>query len=155
MLKPKYESLEELLKEVQATRGLDTNIEFITHVQDLIGHSTEDQLYELSKQYKETFYRVYDEAEGIESTLRFFASYSKFSENLQTQLAEAEADRDKYHALWKVEKETAERHAESMQQDEKEIKKLKLKATEDQTTIDQLQKELTTLKAKLYDLMTA
>jgi type II secretory pathway component GspD/PulD (secretin) len=78
MLKPKYESLEELLKEVQATRGLDTNIEFITHVQDLIGHSTEDQLYELSKQYKETFYRVYDEAEGIESTLRFFASYSKF-----------------------------------------------------------------------------
>lgn len=155
MLKPKYESLEELLKEVQATRGLDTSIEFITHVQDLIGHSTEDQLYELSKQYKETFYRVYDEAEGIESTLRFFASYSKFSENLQTQLAEAEADRDKYHALWKVEKETAERHAESMQQDEKEIKKLKLKATEDQTTIDQLQKELTTLKAKLYDLMTA
>jgi chromosome segregation ATPase len=155
MLKQKYESLEELLKEVQATRGLNTNIEFITHVQDLIGHSTEDQLYELSKQYKETFYRVYDEAEGIESTLRFFASYSKFSENLQTQLAEAEADRDKYHALWKVEKETAERHAESMQQDEKEIKKLKLKATEDQTTIDQLQKELTTLKAKLYDLMTA
>lgn len=155
MMKEKYNNLEELLKEVQATRGLDTNIEFITHVQDLIGHSTIDELHDLSWQYKETFYRVYDEAEGVEATMRFFAEHSRFSTNLQEQLAEAEADRDKYHALWKVEKETAERHAESMQLDDKEIKKLKLKATEDQATIDKLQKELTTLKAKLYDLMTA
>lgn len=155
MMKEKYNNLEELLKEVQATRGLDTNIEFITHVQDLIGHSTIDELHDLSWQYKETFYRVYDEAEGVEATMRFFAEHSRFSTNLQEQLAEAEADRDKYHALWKVEKETAERHAESMQMDDKEIKKLKLKAAEDQATIDKLQKELISLKAKLYDLMTA
>lgn len=155
MLKKEYKNLEELLKEVKATRILDTNIDFIVHVQDLIGHSTVEELHNMSRDYKETFYRVYDEAEGIEATMRFFAENSKFSENLQEQLAEAEADRDKYRALWKVMKETAERHEESMKQDENEIKKLKLKATEDQATIDKLQNELTQLKAKMYDLMTA
>lgn len=155
MLKPKYESLEELLKEVQATRGLDTNIEFITHVQDLIGHSTENQLYELSKQYKETFYRVYDEAEGIESTLRFFASYSKFSEDLQTQLADAEADRDKYQHLYKTEKESRELDLKELQELRGRHNKNLTELANKQIEVDELKKELTTLKAKLYDLMTA
>jgi hypothetical protein len=155
MLKPKYESLEELLKEVQATRGLDTNIEFITHVQDLIGHSTANQLYELSKQYKETFYRVYDEAEGIESTLRFFASYSKFSEDLQIQLTDAEADRDKYQHLYKTEKESRELDLKELQELRGIHNKNLTELVNKQIEVDELKKELTTLKAKLYDLMTA
>lgn len=155
MLKPKYETLEELLKEVQATRGLDTSIEFITHVQDLIGHSTEGQLYELSKQYKNTFYWVYDEAEGIEATLRFFANYSKFSENLQTQLADATADRDKFEFMFNNMKEATEKTADELQDLKTRHETTLKELTAKQKEVDDMKKQLIELKARLYDLMTA
>lgn len=155
MLKPKYETLEELLKEVQATRGLDTNIEFITHVQDLIGHSTESQLYELSKQYKTTFYWVYDEAEGIEATLRFFANYSKFSEDLQTQLSDATADRDKFEFMFNNMKETTEKTAGELQDLKTRHETTLNELTAKQKEVDDMKKQLIELKARLYDLMTA
>ena len=155
MLKPKYENLEELLKEVQATRGLDTNIEFITHVQDLIGHSTIDELHDLSWQYKETFYRVYDEAEGVEATMRFFAEHSRFSLNLQEQLADAEADRDKYQHLYKTEKESRDLDLKELQELRGRHNKNLTELVNKQREVDELRKELITLKAKLYDLMTA
>lgn len=155
MLKTKYNNLEELLKEVQATRGLDTNIEFITHVQDLIGHSTIDELHDLSWQYKETFYRVYDEAEGVEATMRFFAEHSKFSLNLQEQLADAEADRDKYQHLYKTEKESRQLDLKELQELRGKYNKNLTDLVNKQKEVDELKKELTTLKAKLYDLMTA
>lgn len=155
MLKPKYETLEELLKEVQATRSLDTSIEFITHVQDLIGHSTESQLYELSKQYKTTFYWVYDEAEGIEATLRFFANYSKFSEDLQTQLADATADRDKFEFMFNNMKETTEKTADELQDLKTRHETTLNELTAKQKEVDDMKKQLIELKARLYDLMTA
>lgn len=155
MLKPKYDNLEELLKEVQATRGLDTSIEFITHVQDLIGHSTIDELHDLSWQYKETFYRVYDEAEGVEATMRFFAEHSRFSLNLQEQLADAEADRDKYQHLYKTEKESRDLDLKELQELRGRHNKNLTELVNKQREVDELRKELITLKAKLYDLMTA
>lgn len=155
MLKPKYDNLEELLKEVQATRGLDTSIEFITHVQDLIGHSTIDELHDLSWQYKETFYRVYDEAEGVEATMRFFAEHSRFSLNLQEQLADAEADRDKYQHLYKTEKESRDLDLKELQELRGKHNKNLTELVNKQREVDELRKELITLKAKLYDLMTA
>ena len=155
MLKPKYNNLEELLKEVQATRGLDTSIEFITHVQDLIGHSTVDELHDLSWQYKETFYRVYDEAEGVESTMRFFAEHSKFSLGLQEQLADAEADRDKYQHLYKKESESRDLDIKELQELRGKYNKNLTELVNKQNEVDELKNELTALKAKLYDLMTA
>ena len=154
-MKGKYNNLEELLKEVQATRGLDTNIEFITHVQDLIGHSTIDELHDLSWKYKETFYRVYDEAEGVEATMRFFAEHSRFSLNLQEQLADAEADRDKYQHLYKTEKEGRDLDLKELQELRGKHNKNLTELVGKQREVDELRKELITLKAKLYDLMTA
>lgn len=155
MLKTKYNNLEELLKEVQATRGLDTNIEFITHVQDLIGHSTIEELHDLSWQYKEIFYRVYDVAEGVEATMRFFAEHSRFSTKLQEQLADAEADRDKYQHLYKTEKESRDLDLKELQELRGKHNKNLTELVNKQKEVDELRKELITLKAKLYDLMTA
>jgi len=155
MLKPKYENLEELLKEVTATRTLDTSIEFIVHVQDLIGHSTADELHELSRQYKETFYRVYDEAEGIEATLRFFKFHSRWTEDLQTRLAEAEADRDKFEFMYDTMKETTEKLTTDLDELHTRHKESLKDLVNKQKEVDELKQELTTLKAKLYDLMTA
>lgn len=155
MLKAKYNNLEELLKEVQATRGIDTSIEFITHVQDLIGHSTSEELHDLSRQYKETFYRVYDEAEGIEATIRFYKFHSAWTEDLQTRLAEAEADRDKFEFMYDNLKETLETTTTDFQDLQQRNKDNLKELVNKQQEIDELKKELTTLKAKLYDLMTA
>lgn len=155
MLKAKYNNLEELLKEVQATRGIDTNIEFITHVQDLIGHSTADELHELSRQYKETFYRVYDEAEGIEATIRFYKFHSPWTEDLQTRLAEAEADRDKFEFLYDNTKEAADKTKNDLEELHARHKDNLKDLVNKQKEVDELKKELTELKAKLYDLMTA
>ena len=155
MLKPKYKNLEELLKEVQATRGLDTNIEFITHVQDLIGHSTIDELHDLSWQYKETFYRVYDEAEGVEATMRFFAEHSRFSTNLQEQLAEAEADRDKYRHLYETKEAENKNIKQDLQNTRNDLGSQDIKVHELKKENEELKKEIDHLKAKLYDFMTA
>jgi chromosome segregation ATPase len=155
MLKQKYETLTELLKEVKATRSLDTNIDFIVHVQDLIGHSTENDLYELSKEYKETFYRVYDEAEGIEASLRFFASYSNFSEKLQNDLADAEADRDKYNELLKMEKEKSLQISKERNEAQAENARINKSICNLEAENEALKNELTALKAKLYDMITA
>lgn len=155
MNKKNYENLEELLKEVKGTRLLDTKIEFITHVQDLIGHSTVEELHDLSREYKETFYWVYDTAEGIESTLRFFAENSKFSTELQEQLADAEADRDKYNGLYNLEKESLDSVTTTLLSRNTEVRELKNKLEEAEKEVSSLQEELIKLKAKLYDLTTA
>lgn len=154
MTKDKYNSLEELLKEVKATKSFNTNIDFIVHVQDLIGHCTENDLYELSKEFKETFYWVYDEAEGIEATLKFFAAYSKFSENLQSQLSEAEADRDKFNKLYELEKENSLNYAKQRNELEDKNKKILSNCCNLESENAALKNEIIQLKAQLYDLMT-
>lgn len=155
MNKKNYENLEELLKEVKATKLLDTKIEFITHVQNLIGHSTVKELHDLSWKYKETFYWIYDTAEGTESTLKFFAENSKFSTDLQEKLADAEADRDKYNGLYNLEKESLDNVTTTLLSRNTEVRELKNKLEEAEKEVSSLQEELIKLKAKLYDLTTA
>lgn len=155
MLKPKYESLEELLREVKATGGLDTDIDFIVHVQDLIGHSCLEDLDRLSHEYKETFYRVYDEAEGIIATIKFFAEYSNFSVKLREELAEAEADRDKLQHFYNEEQKKSLEFARERNEKEAENIRITAEANDLRRENEALKAELIALKAKLYDLMTA
>lgn len=155
MLKPKYDSLEELLKEVKSTRGLDTNIEFICHVQDLIGHSSIEDLDRLSHEYKHTFYWVYNTAEGIENTIKFFAEYSNYCNNLRAELSEAEADRDKFKFLWQEEEKKSLQYAKERNTEQATNIKTGAALSDLEAKNKALEAELITLKAKLYDLMTA
>jgi len=155
MLKPRYESLEELLREVKATGGLDTDIDFIVHVQDLIGHSSLEDLDRLSHEYKETFYRVYDEAEGIQATIKFFAEYSNFSVKLREELAEAEADRDKLQHLYNEERKSSLEFARERNEKEAENIRITAEANDLRRENEALKAEMIALKARLYDLMTA
>lgn len=154
MLKQAYENLEELLKEVKATHGLDTNIDFIVHVQDLIGHSCEEDLEKLCHEYKQTFYWVYDEAEGIENTIKFYAAHSMYCNNLREELSETEADRDKFQFLWKEEKENALRYARERNEAQAENIKNNAALADMEAKNKALENELIALKAKLYDLIT-
>ena len=156
MLKKEYGSLEELLKEVKATGGLDLSIEFICHVQDLIGHSTQEELKDLSLEYKETFYRVFCEAEGVTETLHFYFFNSNAVNSIREEAAEAKADAEKWESLYN---NLHEIHEKSEIDLCRRIAELKDELHEARTTADaltlekeNLNTEITRLKAKLYDM---
>lgn len=150
----KYNNLEEYLKEVKATGIINTDIEFIVHIQDLIGHSTYEELHNLSRNYKVTFYRVFDEACGIEETLRFFAEHSNFSERLNQEAADAECERDKNKALLQISEEKNEQLTKDLQNTRKELEDQDIKNGELRKENKALKEETTALKARLYDLIT-
>lgn len=157
MLKKEYGSLEEVLKEVKATGGLDLSIEFICHVQDLIGHSAYDALIDLSREYKETFYRVFCEAEGTTEALKFFFDHSNAVNNIREKLSEAQADAEKWESLYN---DLHEIHDKSQIDLSNRIAELKGELFEAQTATDaltleneRLTAEITRLKVKLYDMM--
>lgn len=149
-----YEDLVALLKKVQATHGIDTDIESINNYSDMIGHSSVDQLKELANGvYKETFYRVYGLCYGTVEAIRFFTKNSDKIEAILRSRDEAICDlEDMQDKLKKADDETKRawdkslemRSAWEAEKTEKEnIKKELEKANE----------EIIRLKAKLYDLM--
>jgi hypothetical protein len=153
-----YKTITEVLQEVKATGGIDTGIEFITHLQDLIGHSNAEDLEDLAGEYKETFYRVYQIAEGTTETLRFFAAHSNTCRMLRAEASEAHADADKYQGLFN---DLQQIHKETQITLSQHVTELENKLFDAQTTADaltmeneRLTAEITALKAKLYDLIT-
>jgi septal ring factor EnvC (AmiA/AmiB activator) len=87
--------------------------------------------------------------------MRFFAENSKFSENLQEQLADAEADRDKFQHLYNEEKKSSLAIAKERNEQQAENIKITAEVNNLKNENEELKKQLTELKAKLYDLMTA
>ena len=157
MLKTKYENLKELLQEVKATGGMDLNTEFICHVQDLIGHSTQEELKDLSLEYKETFYRVFCEAEGTTETLRYYFFNSNSVNAIREELADVKADAEKWESLYN---DLHKIHENSQIDLSNRITELKAELFDAETRADaltlekeNLKAEITRLKVKLYDLM--
>ena len=151
-----YKELMELVKSVQASGILDTHEEKIVEYQDMIGHSSEEELDELSRsQYRAAFYRVYDLSYGTAETLKFYFNHSETIRRIMEEKAGLEADRDKYQFIIqdlnsKIEK--AHDQAEKMREAWEEAEK---KRKEEGGRITELEAENQALKAKLYDLMTA
>lgn len=149
-----YKTITEVLQEVKATGGIDTGIEFITHLQDLIGHSNAEDLEALAGEYKETFYRVYQIAEGTTETLRFFTAHSNTCKMLRAEASEAHADADKWESLYNREQEHTKNALDRAEKLRNEL--LEAQTTADAMTIEneRLTAEITALKVKLYDLIT-
>lgn len=155
----KYEDLVKLLKEVQRTGMMKTDSESVCNYQDMMGHSSEEQLSELANgDYRESFYRVYAESFGITETLRFYTRHSNCIEKIVLErdqlLCDLETEKelkDKYltstETLRKNLKETSDALGETME-------KLYSTEKEKDEIIKSQAAEITELKAKLYDLMT-
>lgn len=151
-----YKDLCELLKKVQATGGMDCDQKSICDYQDMIGHSSEEQLADLANGiYKEAFYRVYGISYGTIEAIRF---HCKHGEKIAAILEENDSLKCDYEALNIKYIDTDKKYhdaigkAESARQD----------ALQKDSEIEALKRELeaikannTELKAKLYDLMTA
>ena len=142
-----YEELVKLLNKVQATGGLDVDEKSICDYQDMIGHSTQDQLRELANgNLKESFYRVYGHSYGTVEAIRFFTQNSNKMydlllerDGLKADLEIANKDIDKYML-------ESSKNYKAMIQERQE----KEQAQDD---LKKAQEEIIRLKARLFDLM--
>ena len=146
-----YKDLVELLKKVQSEPGhtLATDEASICEYQDMIGHSSVEDLAELANGvYKETFYRIYGMAYGTIEAIRFHCQHGEKILDICRRNDELQADVEDLTDTLKKKQETAEKLQQGYQKALEDIK-----AAEDRAT--KLEAENIALKAKLYDLMTA
>ena len=142
-----YNDLVALLKRVKATRGLDTDMESVCNYQDMIGHSTDEELSELANgEYKHEFYWVYSTAYRIEDTLNFYVNHSDKIFALRVQCDDLKCTNEE------LSDELAKRKTELSDIGCKYMQSEKENAELEKENAD-LKAEIIKLKARLYDLM--
>jgi predicted transcriptional regulator len=149
------EDLVALLKKVQTTGGLDCDQASVCDYQDMIGHSTQEQLKDLSNDvYIRAFYRVYGLAYGTTEAIKFYMQNSDKVYNILLERDGLKCDleemTDKYdHAMLEVKKnfDTAARMRDEWEKEKTEKENIK-------KDLEKAQAEIIELKAKLYDLIT-
>lgn len=151
-----YNDLVELIKKTQSTGGLFVDDNAVVEYQDMIGHSTEEQLAELANGvYKEAFYRVYGVAYGVIEAIRFHCKHGEKIIDIIRRNDELQADvEDLTDTLKKKDKQISEKQetAEKFRQGyEKALADIKAA----QARAEKAEAENIALKAKLYDFMTA
>lgn len=149
-----YKDLVELLKKVQATGGLDCDTASVCEYQDMIGHSTDDQLRELSNgTYKSAFYRVYGLAYGTCEAINFYMNHSEKVYNLLLEKDQYKCDFENMQdrldtAMTETKKnfDTAQKMRDAWEAEKTEKENIKKE-------LEKANEEIIRLKAKLYDLM--
>lgn len=151
-----YEDLVKLVKHVAATGGLDCDEKSICDYQDMIGHSSIEQLQELSNgTYQHAYYRVYGAAAGVIEAIKF---YCQNSEKIMEILKERDGllcDVEDLREDLQKKQDTAEKFHIGFLEAKKETETVKKDLEAAQAEISQRDEEIRNLKAKLYDLMTA
>lgn len=151
-----YEDLLKTVKAVQSSGIMEITEQAILDYQDMIGHSTEEQLDELSKgTYKEAFYRVYGAAAGVIEAIRYYRRHSPAILEDQERIADLESVRDnllKHNKSMEKEVEDWKDRTEKCRKAWEDAEKEKIELAK---RIDELEAKNQELKAKLYDLMTA
>lgn len=151
-----YKTLEELIAEISATGMIETTTEAAIHYQDLIGHSTTETLYNLANgSQNQEFYKVYGIAYGTIAAIKCYMEYSQKQIDLRSDLDEVKAKLE----LSRETLLTLEKDYESMYETAEKHRQAWVKATEEtkeaQKKIEAQAAEITQLKARLYDLITA
>lgn len=143
-----YSDLVKLIDKVNATKGIDTSIEAVCEYQDMIGHSTEEQLTELAndKNRRRSFYWVYSLAYRVEDLLNFFIKHDESIFNLKQAKDELEADKDE---LTEKLRETKE----DLSKTRNDLQLIDIKCKQAEHEVIELKAEIIELKAKLYDLI--
>lgn len=142
-----YEDLVKLLNMVEATGGLDCDEKSVCDYQDMIGHSTPDQLRELANgTTRRALYRVYGVAYGTINAIEF---YIKNNEKIFTLMQERDnAIIDLEEANEKIEKIKKENGTLIMTNGS-----IERQLDEANEKLKKQEAEIMELKAHLYDLM--
>lgn len=149
-----YKELLETVKMIQATGGMDIGNDAVCEYQDMIGHSSIEQLEELAAgNCREAFYRLYDAAYGTISTLRFYWQHSEKAQALQEAAQAADRERMRIRDYAETADKELERRAKVISDQEDKIIEAEEKATAAEQRAKAAEAESIQLKAKLYDLM--
>lgn len=153
----KEKTIRELCNRVARESGhlLDLHDEAVTAYQDLIGHATEEENTELCNDpaVNETWYRIYGVAYGTTAAIKWYLNHSNKIAEMQCDLEEYKAKAAKLEEELKDAKERAgiqKANAETLNSQLYECKRDMegtLKALEEKD------KEIVVLKARLYDLL--
>ncbi len=89
--KSPFEGLYHLLR--RCIHGHSTLQEDVCHYQDVFGHSCEEDLEKAAEsEYKEVFFRLYDEAYGTVQMISFYSKHSKYCRELRERVDDLEAE---------------------------------------------------------------
>ena len=152
-----YKDLVKLINRTTATGGMEVTDEAICDYQDMIGHSSIEQLHELANgKQKETFYRVYGVAYGTIAAIKFYCENSRklagiIEEHDEARLdAEEEAERQKEAA----ERWEARYNEQFARREDAEASGCRLidKNATLAKELEDARREIVELKAKLWDL---
>ena len=151
-----YEDLVKTLKMMQASHIMDCNMEAVCEYQDMIGHSSIEQLEELANgSYKESFYRLYGIAYGTIEAIKFHCNHGqKIREILETN-ADQTAEIDRLNFLLTEQKKDTDAQKKAREEIQSEYATLADQNMKQTAEIETLKAQMQELKAKLYDLMTA
>lgn len=150
-----HKELIETVKMIQATGGMDTDETSICEYQDMIGHSSQEQLTDLATgNYRESFYRLYCAAYGVINTLRFYWNFSDKCNSLREVAADREAEIDKLNFLLEEEQKATKEQKASREEVQTGYADLVKDYNEAKRKTEEQAAEIIQLKAKLYDLMT-
>ena len=137
--------------------GLQVDNASISRAQDLIGHSTEDDLAQIaSKEHADIFYNVLIHVWDFERIIRFYNKYS----NPDYRRIKEESDGHKRN--YKEASEMCSQRNIKIAELNVEIETLEARCKQDGEALykavterDALRRQVMELKAKLYDIMTA
>ena len=151
----KYNTLEELLKEITSTRRFDIDTEAAIQYQDLIGHSNLQELGQLANgDYKEMFFNIYQVAYGTIEAIKFWAKHSNYCIDLRYEKDEATARKEIAEAELKARTDDYNTISGLLTNANKAIEEMHEVQKAAQIELDAQRAEIVALKAKLYDLMT-
>ena len=160
----KEKTIRELVNRVARESGhlLDMNDDAVVVYQDLIGHATTEENQELANDpaLNETFYRIYGVAYGTTASIKFYLNNSD-------KVAELQYQREEYKAAFEDKCKELETANERIKAREKEVDKLcenieELKGRLAETkrdmegtlkVLNDKDRLIMALKAKLYDMM--
>lgn len=147
-----YEGLFHLLR--RCIHGHDTTTEAICHYQDVLGHSCEEEHEKAAESgYRETFYRLYEEAYGVVATINFDRKHSRYARELRERVDDLEATCEEQKTYIKVCEAKATDEVKRRGDVETKLRQATEEADRCKKHIHELEDEVIRLKAKLYDMM--
>lgn len=144
-----YNDLVKLINRVNASRCIETDTESVCSYQDMIGHSTEEQLTELANDDKtrRAFYWIYSLCYRVDDLLTFYVKHDENIFKLRLERDTLLNDKEELQSYRKT-------YEQSINDLEDDLHAEKEKRENAESENERLKAEIIKLKAKLYDLTT-
>lgn len=149
-------NLQELVNITAATHGLNTDIESITIMQDIIGHTSIDEVANIANgPHKETFYWIYGECYGTVEAIKYYLNNSEALENrICDRIDEAVSEeRNKAEKKLQDSKDECLKMCDSRNEYRRKFAEASGKLDNAELKIADMEAEIIKLKAMIFDLM--